>query len=178
MPDLIRAVLDFAEAGGVTMIPLLLCCVGMWYCILRTWLDIFLSPQTDEAHPLALEFTHMRSGRERVDSRLADKLAEAQCFPSRRRLAMAGAMASAAPLLGLFGTVTGMIETFDSVARFGMANPKALSSGISTAMISTQTGLAVAVPGLIAIHFLRGRVFRKRERLERLGATLVRRNAS
>ncbi|WP_319583653.1 MotA/TolQ/ExbB proton channel family protein [uncultured Pseudodesulfovibrio sp.] len=162
MTDLLRSVLDFVDAGGVTMPPLLLCCLAMWYCILRAWFDLL--PGSAKAMRAEMERTFSRlcgrSGAEDAD--LALVLAETMRSRTRRRLSMAAVLAGAAPLLGLLGTVTGMIDTFDGVARFGMLSPKILSSGISQAMISTQTGLVIAVPGLITVYFLRRRVQRQR----------------
>lgn len=58
-------------------------------------------------------------------------------------------IASVAPLLGLLGTVTGMIETFDMITEFGTGDPKLLSDGISIALVTTQLGLTVAIPTLL-----------------------------
>ncbi|MBY0474002.1 MAG: MotA/TolQ/ExbB proton channel family protein [Nitrosomonas sp.] len=58
-------------------------------------------------------------------------------------------IASVAPLLGLLGTVTGMIETFDMITEFGTGDPKLLSDGISIALVTTQLGLIVAIPILM-----------------------------
>ncbi|WP_292918066.1 MotA/TolQ/ExbB proton channel family protein [Nitrosomonas sp.] len=58
-------------------------------------------------------------------------------------------IASVAPLLGLLGTVTGMIETFDMITEFGTGDPKLLSDGISIALVTTQIGLIVAIPTLL-----------------------------
>ncbi|BCS88079.1 MotA/TolQ/ExbB proton channel family protein [Pseudodesulfovibrio sediminis] len=173
MSDLFRPVIDFAYAGGVTMIPLLLCCTAMWYCILRAWFEVLPTPGHHSHAQLADTFACLCSGRTHTDARLAACLAETIHAHTRRRLSAAAVFAGVAPLLGLLGTVTGMIDTFDCVARFGMVNPKALSTGISQAMISTQTGLVVAVPGLIAVYFLRRRAHRTRERLERFGVCLA-----
>lgn len=63
-------------------------------------------------------------------------------------------LAAIAPLLGLLGTVGGMIKTFAVIAEFGTGNARALASGISEALITTQTGLVVAVPGLFLAGFL------------------------
>jgi biopolymer transport protein ExbB len=57
--------------------------------------------------------------------------------------------AAVAPLLGLLGTVTGMIATFDIITEFGTGDPKLLSSGISEALITTELGLVVAIPTLL-----------------------------
>ncbi|MBK6617575.1 MAG: MotA/TolQ/ExbB proton channel family protein [Nitrosomonas sp.] len=58
-------------------------------------------------------------------------------------------IASIAPLLGLLGTVTGMIETFDMITEFGTGDPKLLSDGIAIALVTTKLGLIVAIPVLL-----------------------------
>ena len=77
-----------------------------------------------------------------------------------RGLSTLSLFATISPLLGLLGTVTGMIETFDSIALFGTGDPKLMSGGISQALVTTQLGLAVAVPLLLIHSFLRGRASR------------------
>ena len=62
--------------------------------------------------------------------------------------------AATAPLLGLLGTVTGMINTFGLIAAFGTGDPKRLSSGISEALVTTEYGLIIAVPCLLMFAFL------------------------
>jgi biopolymer transport protein ExbB len=65
-------------------------------------------------------------------------------------------IAAVAPLLGLLGTVTGMITTFDIITEFGTGDPKLLSGGISIALVTTELGLAVAIPALLAGNILSG----------------------
>ena len=65
-------------------------------------------------------------------------------------------IAGVAPLLGLLGTVTGMISTFDVITKFGTGDPKMLSGGISTALVTTELGLIVAIPTLLLGNLLRG----------------------
>ncbi len=66
-------------------------------------------------------------------------------------------LAAIAPLLGLLGTVTGMIATFDAITAFGNSDPKQLSGGISEALITTEYGLMVAIPTLFLGTLLTGR---------------------
>ena len=75
-----------------------------------------------------------------------------------RFLSIIGVLASIAPLLGLLGTVTGMIDTFRAITIFGTGDPRMMSTGISEALVTTQAGLGIAIPLLLAHHFLRRRV--------------------
>ena len=74
-----------------------------------------------------------------------------------RGLPTVAVLAAVSPLLGLLGTVTGMIETFQSITLFGTGDPKLMSGGISQALITTQLGLAVAIPLLLIHSFVQGR---------------------
>ena len=69
-----------------------------------------------------------------------------------------GTMASISPLLGLLGTVLGMIKVFTAITTHGVGNPGALANGISQAMITTAAGLIVAIVSLIFYRFFRRRV--------------------
>jgi biopolymer transport protein ExbB len=80
--------------------------------------------------------------------------------------------AAVAPLLGLLGTVTGMIETFQSISLFGTGDPKLMSSGISQAMVTTQLGLVVAIPLLLMHSFLHSKASGMVAVLEQQGARL------
>lgn len=66
-------------------------------------------------------------------------------------------VATLSPLLGLLGTVIGMIEAFDTVVLVGMGDASALAGGISKALITTMVGLSIAVPSLFAYHFFKSR---------------------
>ncbi|MDX1570992.1 MAG: MotA/TolQ/ExbB proton channel family protein [Xanthomonadales bacterium] len=65
-------------------------------------------------------------------------------------------IAAVAPLLGLLGTVTGMIATFDIITEFGTGDPKLLSGGIAIALVTTELGLIVAIPTLLVGNLLSG----------------------
>jgi biopolymer transport protein ExbB len=75
-----------------------------------------------------------------------------------RYLNTLGTIAAITPLLGLLGTVTGMIRTFSALTSGGLGDPAALAGGISEALITTAAGLIVAIPALIAYRYLRGRI--------------------
>jgi biopolymer transport protein ExbB len=80
--------------------------------------------------------------------------------------------AAVAPLLGLLGTVTGMIETFQSISLYGTGDPKLMSGGISQALITTQLGLVVAIPLLLLHSFLHGKANGMVALLEEQGARM------
>lgn len=73
-----------------------------------------------------------------------------------RYLNALGTIAAAAPLLGLLGTVVGMIEIFGSQAPTGANNPAALAHGISVALYNTAFGLIIAIPSLMFYRYFRG----------------------
>jgi biopolymer transport protein ExbB len=90
-----------------------------------------------------------------------------------RYLAALGTIASAAPLLGLLGTVIGMIEIFGSQAPTGGNNPALLAHGISVALYNTAFGLIIAIPSLMFYRYFRGLVDAYTLELEQASERLV-----
>jgi len=91
----------------------------------------------------------------------------------RRWLPSLAVFATAAPLLGLLGTVVGMIDTFQSMSLFGAGDPKIVSGGISLALVATELGLVVAIPLLLLHSWLHGLSNRLVQSLEEEVAALV-----
>ena len=87
-------------------------------------------------------------------------------------------VAAVAPLLGLLGTVTGMIATFDIITEYGTGDPRMLSGGISEALITTELGLVVAIPTLLLGNLLSSRGRSILDRLERGALEVVNRCAA
>ncbi len=85
-----------------------------------------------------------------------------------RSLAMLATLAAIAPLLGLLGTVSGMIKTFNMISLIGSSNPRLLSGGISEALLTTQLGLLIAIPLLLGHTWLQRWVQRREGQLEHL----------
>ncbi|MFO7609292.1 MAG: MotA/TolQ/ExbB proton channel family protein [Candidatus Krumholzibacteriia bacterium] len=77
-----------------------------------------------------------------------------------RRLGVLETVAAVSPLLGLLGTVLGMIRVFAAVSAAGLGNPETLSAGISEAMVTTAAGLIIGIPALVAYNWLNGRADR------------------
>jgi biopolymer transport protein ExbB len=90
-----------------------------------------------------------------------------------RRLSLLSVIATAAPLMGLLGTVVGMVKTFALITVFGTGNAGKLASGISEVLVATELGLIVAIPTLIAHGFLAHRIQRNLSLLERYALDFV-----
>lgn len=104
---------------------------------------------------LAAAVEHSDDDKELIEEVLYEKIVILQ--PKlERMLPLIAVTAATAPLLGLLGTVTGMIKTFKLITVFGTGDAKSLSSGISEALITTEFGLIVAIPALI-IHAILNR---------------------
>lgn len=182
MLDATRAYLD---QGGWVMLPLIGVSLVMWTLIMERWqvlvrmqrgdLDLtgVLAVCRGEAEPaggglraqLAAAFAAARTGRPRLDREvLAHEAARLDHELEMRHEAIA-VLAAVAPLLGLLGTVQGMIETFQVISDFGTGNARAMAGGISVALVTTQTGLLVAIPGLVVSNRLRRRAEHMRVRL-------------
>lgn len=84
-----------------------------------------------------------------------------------------GTVAAVTPLLGLLGTVIGMVKVFAAITSHGVGDPTVLAGGISEALITTAAGLSVAIPSLIGYRYLRGRVDALSVRMEKEAITLV-----
>lgn len=96
--------------------------------------------------------SHTGDNPEELEAQLEDILAKASP-PLDKNLSVIKLLAAVAPLLGLLGTVIGMIETFQSITLFGTGDPKLMAGGISQALVTTMLGLIAAVP-LLFVHNL------------------------
>jgi biopolymer transport protein ExbB len=169
---------EYIHTGGVIMLPLVLVSVLLWGCIIYRLLLLKqlysnnisieqacacvskgeFSPECGGvAELLVRNFAAMRSGDPELDRRFLDEAALRVRTELHSGLSLISILAAVAPLLGLLGTVLGMISTFDTIALFGNSNPRAMAGGISEALITTQTGLIVAIPGLFMRNFIQRR---------------------
>lgn len=168
---------EYLRTGGMVMLPLVVVSLMMWWLIIErvlcfrrlhrdTMTGALVKDCLAQNRPPApvhgrgvtalvvAEFLARRSGRPALDRAIVDEIAQRLNRSLTHRLAAIGVLAAVAPLLGLLGTVSGMIATFDVLAVFGTGNAKAMAAGISQALITTQTGLLVAIPGLYMKGFL------------------------
>jgi biopolymer transport protein ExbB len=188
---------DYLQTGGVVMLPLVGVSLIMWLLIMDRAIFFRRMHRRNMSHRTALShvrenrmpdpgqysgavsllvarFIPARSGTPNLDRFILDETVMLLNRSLSDYLALIGVLAAVAPLLGLLGTVTGMIATFDVLSVFGTGNAKAMAGGISEALITTQTGLLVAIPGLYMKGFLERRARTLQQRISAVGLFLRR----
>jgi biopolymer transport protein ExbB len=178
--------LEIVQAGGWLMLPIIACSIVAAAIILeRLWTlqpnrvlprDLTTevwqwvkSSQLDRQHiqslhqgsplgqVLAAGLSSRHSGRDIAKENVEDT-GRHVVHELERYLNALGTIAAISPLLGLLGTVIGMVKVFAAITIHGVGNPGVLAGGISEALITTAAGLTVAIPSLIGYRYLRGRV--------------------
>jgi len=177
---------EFISAGGPFMWPLLACSVLIIsISIEKSWFlknrlvapkglskqiknllenDLMTKKQSIEISSLSsLGFLlincikYKNLPRENLESKIEEKALEVK-YNLERRLSMLGTIATISPLLGLLGTVVGMITAFTGLTDSSGANPDLLAAGISQALITTAFGLLIAVPGLVLHRYFEQKI--------------------
>jgi biopolymer transport protein ExbB len=170
----------FAPAFAITSICFVMLVVMNWMSINRNnimpqaMIDTFKQQLEEQKFQEAYETAHasdspqgkilaaglakMQSGYEAAQQSMSD-VAEEEIMRLEQKLGWIAMIAGIAPMLGLLGTVFGMVDSFNVIARSGTA-PQAseLAAGISTALITTQVGLLIAIPAMIVYEFLRNKL--------------------
>ena len=198
--DKIRA---YFEKGGVVMYPLLALPIwalliilfkflqlGLWHRVSRWTSNRVIKHLEDDdlegakkivqkkwgamARVARTCLEHTERGRDAAERAVKEVLLR-EVPGLNRHLSTLAVIAGAAPLLGLLGTVTGMISLFEVITTYGTGDPKIMASGISEALITTQTGLVVAIPILLVHNMLRNRKNRLQEEMERNAVAILNR---
>ena len=158
------AVRSLIDDGGPFVFWIFVCGVLLWTLVLeRTWFYLWVLPRRADR---VREQWLARADR---SSWCARQIREA--WISQLNAAMTSGLpllqvlVPLSPLLGLIGTVSGMLEVFDSMALRGSADARTMANGVSHAMICTMTGLAVSITGLYPAHYFRSRARRETELL-------------
>ncbi|WP_321366667.1 MotA/TolQ/ExbB proton channel family protein [uncultured Desulfuromusa sp.] len=186
---------DYFKDGGLIMYPLLLVAVYMWTLIFERifafhrlefrdieMTDLLQGYRDGRSFPfktgLRAQIGYFLCRHQTEDRFLNRRLLDQCCMQLRpginRNIMLIAVLAMVSPLLGLLGTVTGMITTFDVIALFGTGNARALAGGISEALITTQSGLLVSIPGVFSSAVLTLRARRLQLRLDESMTTLKR----
>lgn len=174
------------KSGGWLMIPIILCSVvslaiiveRFWslridkvlpkHLVATIWNSVknntfktadieLLSKKSALGKILAAGLINRNQSRERIKESIEERGREV-VHDLERFLDILGTIASISPLLGLLGTVVGMIAVFATITTQGVGNPSALAGGISQAMVTTAGGLSVAIISLIFYRYFRRRV--------------------
>ena len=147
---------DFLDAGGYVLWVIFGVSLLLWALIFeRYW---FLRRE----YPASLNH-EVELWKQRGDTRswYAEKIREAMISSMdirlSRSLSLIRTLVALCPMLGLLGTVTGMIDVFKTIAEAGAGQAQQLSSGISQALITTATGLLIAIPALVAHNYFQGK---------------------
>jgi len=179
-------VLELVKSGGVLIWPLLLCSVislaiicerfwslqrkriipanmvkFVWEWHKKKSLDAQRLDMLKKSSPLgrvlAAGLSNMGQSREIMKESI-EEVGRHVAHDLERYLNTLGTIASISPLLGLLGTVVGMIKVFAVITTQGVGDPAVLAAGISEALITTAVGLTVAIPSLMFYRYFRGRV--------------------
>lgn len=193
--ELLHSSFDYLEQGGWIMIPLCIVSVIMWILIFERLYTFMTMQREDITSELALQvidgeeldlysrgiktqlvksFVEERTGIPKVDRDILRQITVDLRRSMEKYLPAIAVLASIAPILGLLGTVLGMMETFNVISLFGTGNAKAMAGGISVALVTTQTGLLVAIPGLFLSGWLSRQSRRLSTRLEETSSILDR----
>lgn len=142
--------------GGWVMVPLFLTGLAAWFLAISQWSEL-RAMRRGISGEVGRLFAEIR-GDDGMPAKWASEEVRARLLPrTAAHLRTLGRLAAVAPLLGLLGTVTGMRESFATIMTHGFGNPVLLADGISEALLTTQAGLVVAFPLVMAHTWLRNR---------------------
>ena len=173
--------LNLIQEGGFIMAPLLICSFLVWAVTFeKLWFLSKFDQRANQLHLKAAELLRsnklhearglcnsyhpivgapylalMDGGQERLERRL-----EESRLGMRRFLWILGTIGSSAPFIGLFGTVVGIIKSFESIARTGKSGFAVVAAGLSEALIATAAGIIVAVIAVVLYNYFQTRLTR------------------
>jgi biopolymer transport protein ExbB len=181
--------------GGIVMIPLLACSLIslaltierfiFWgkiksQLVIEKMLGLVNSGEFDEAiklgndsrHPIARVLVAGLAHRNPAPAKAMEAAAQAELPVLKSRLGALDTIITLAPLLGLLGTVVGMIGSFDIMSEAGMGQPHAVTGGVAEALIATATGLLIAILTLIPYNYFSARVEKEMDAMEHFSTSL------
>ena len=145
---------EFFEAGGPVLWGILMVTIIMWTLIIeRFWFFQYLLPQKREE--VIAEWASVNNKGDWFSMRMRDQMISEVSTVTRQFLLTIETMMQILPLLGLLGTVVGMIKVFDVMTFFGTGNARLMASGVSQATIPTMAGLVAAISGLYIANLLK-----------------------
>jgi biopolymer transport protein ExbB len=201
MPTEKEAVLDWMSRGGFLMAPILVfSVVALGIFLERLWIlrrslvipekalrevEVLLRKQRIaevrsycQQHPSPLTrilfagLQHYGISRALIKENMEER-GKAEALDLKKYVGLLHTIASVTPLLGLLGTVSGMIKVFGAISLEGVGNPSSLATGISEALITTAAGLSVAIPTFLGQRYLAGRAERLIHMMEEYATYLL-----
>ena len=165
--DAIASIRDFMDLGGDVLYAIMFTLFLMWTFILeRLWYFY-------RVHPVDMADT-IEAWETRADTsswhakRIRDELISRTNIALKRNIGVIKALIAICPLLGLMGTVTGMVSVFDVMTFSGTGNARAMAAGVSKATVPTMAGMVAALSGVYFGTFLEHKAATETERLEDL----------
>ena len=174
------------QQGGWAMYPLGLCSLAMFFLIFYAWKETKLKKFVSKDHTanagsavadkdlekakgiltdsrtllgraLAPAISKLVTSREKAENLFVENM-EAEENAVGQWITYLNVVASVAPMIGLLGTVSGMISAFQTIGRGGMGRPELLAGDIGEALITTATGLVIGIPAMIAYFVMKNRL--------------------
>jgi biopolymer transport protein ExbB len=160
MPNFIVApfasLLEMRQLGGPVVVWIFLSCVLMWAITLeRFW--YFRKVLPVESEKMLTEWNRRTNKSSWCSRQIRAAMISRLNANMTRNLQVLRVLVPMSPLLGLIGTVSGMLSVFDSMAALGSADARSMATGVSEAMVCTLTGLAVSISGLYPVYYFRHR---------------------
>jgi biopolymer transport protein ExbB len=188
-------VISVIVKGGIVMIPLMVCSlISLALTIERIlfWsklksrevfheilahvekgeFDQALKLGKRSQQPIARVMAAGNAHRNPAPAKAMEAAAQAEIPVLKRRLGVLDTIVTLAPLLGLLGTVVGMIGSFDVMADVGIGQPHAVTGGVAEALIATATGLLIAILTLISYNYFTARAEREMDQMEHFSSSL------
>lgn len=171
---MIELVIETFQAGGVVLGIIILVSIASWTLVVKKWIELnaaahSLSVDSRKVkpsgvsriiEPVALLFASSRIRQAREMDKVLEPILDATAVSLERSLNMVAVLAAILPLLGLLGTVLGMVGTFNVITLHGTGEPKLMAHGIRQALVTTEAGLLAALPILLVHQVLRARAAR------------------
>jgi len=182
----------YFEAGGIVMWPLLACSIialtvilerALFWCrinvaqdrdVIEKILEVvekggaFPQPKSIVSRMLICGIKHRKYSYEKA----MESFAEEELYSMGRGLGVLDTIITIAPMLGILGTVTGIINSFDMLGQAGIEDPKNVVSGIAEALITTATGLMISIFSVLPYNYFNAKIMNAQKTLESYGTRL------
>jgi len=156
---------SFFEAGGIILWPIFGVTILLWMFLLeRYWYMFFIYPHRRDE--VAEEWEKREDTTSWYAHRIREKILSEVRMETHRMVPLIKSLVAIIPLLGLLGTVTGMIQVFQALSSLGSTNARAMAHGVSAAILPTMAAMTVAVFSLYFVYAIEKRIREKNEELE------------